>query len=170
MPARQGFTLLEILLVMAILVILTAVSLPSLQSMYGDTRVRGAGDEVRNAWAEARSRSIDSGMPYRFAVNGGSQYRVAPDTAEFWDGASAASDTDDGRAMIGSLPKNINFAPSDSADDSSGWRTVVVFLPDGTCRNDALIVIETDGSPALYVRARALTGIVSVKTPRQEGR
>ena len=37
---RSGYTLLEVLLVMAILIIITAVSLPSLDAMYGDLSYR----------------------------------------------------------------------------------------------------------------------------------
>src|SRR5262245_11888443 len=97
--SRTGFTLLEVLLVMAILVILVSVALPSLTAMYGEGRVRGAADEVRGVWAEARSRSIDNGVPFRFAVGlGGESYRIAPDTNEYWDGSSNNEESDDGKA------------------------------------------------------------------------
>lgn len=172
---RNGFTLLEILLVMAILVIMAAVTAPTLESMYGDTRVRGAGDDVRRAWAEARSRAINSGTPQRFAVKFGTeQFRVAPDTAEFWDGSTGSTSADGestaSKVMEGSLPKSILFDPSQGGggDSANGWTKVAVFLPDGTCANDAKVTVKADDSSPLIISVRGLTGIVSVRTRKQE--
>src|SRR5262249_27782851 len=108
---RSGFTLLEVLLVMAILVILMAVSFPSMMAMYGDSKVRGAADEVVGAWAEARARAIDDGIAYRFAVMPGKErYRIAPDSPDYWDGSKETSDdADDGKCKTGSLPSGIVF-------------------------------------------------------------
>lgn len=175
-PERPGYTLLEVLLVMAILVILTSVSLPSLVSMYGDTKVRGAGDEVRYAWAEARTRSIDHGVPYRFSVQFDSgTYRIAPDSQEFWNDASD-SEMDDGKTLVGSLPTGINFEPDKNQNtpmQTGNWSSIAVFLPDGTCKNDATIVVKPDdGTYPLIISVRGLTGMVSVRTRKQieEGR
>jgi len=174
-PSRQGFTLLEVLLVMAILVIMLAVAMPTLEGMMGNTRTRGAADEVTRAWATARSRSIDNGVPYRFAVQPeSSKYRVAPDRDEYWSGDSG-NDTDDGTVLAGALPEGIRFQldanqPAMSNGSDSNWTPVVIFLPDGTSRADARIVVHPgdDGSP-LYISVRALTGIVTVRTPKQMG-
>jgi Tfp pilus assembly protein FimT len=155
--------------VAAILIVLTAVSLPTMEAMWGDTRVRGAGDEVRRAWAEARARAINTGAPYRFSVSGESRYKVAPDQSEFWDGsASESQETDDGKTLVGALPQSIRFAAPDTPDTGGGWHTVTVFLPDGTCRNDATVRIDADGQAPLFVSVRALTGIVSVRTQQRE--
>jgi len=174
---RKGFTLLELLLVMAILVILAAVSLPTMQAMYGDTRVRGAADEVRGAWAEARTRSIDNGVPYRFAIiTGKEQFRLAPDTNEFWDGSSGdidpTSESNSAKVIVGSLPKHIFFeSKQDLPGGSGGWRTIAIFLPDGSCKNDASVVVRADDCDPLTISVRGITGIVTVRTQKQlEGR
>ncbi|TMQ33677.1 MAG: prepilin-type N-terminal cleavage/methylation domain-containing protein [Planctomycetota bacterium] len=85
--SRQGYTLFEVVLVLALLVLLAAITYPSLDAMYGDSKVTAAGDMVRGAWAEAQARAMDEGRAYRFAVipNQGN-YRVAPDSADFWSG------------------------------------------------------------------------------------
>lgn len=169
---RDGYTLLEVLLVMAILVILVAVSIPSLDAMYGDTRVRGAADDVRGAWAEARARAIDTGVGHRFAVIPGSErYRVAPDSHDYWDGSKETeADGDDGKVLTGSLPSGIVFdIKQDLPEEAGGWRVIATFLPDGTCRDDARVVVQpSDGGSPLIVSVRGLTGIVTVRTPKQE--
>jgi hypothetical protein len=45
--------------------------------------------------------------------------------------------------------------------DPSAWSTVVVFLPDGTARADAEVVLLTSGAKPLLMRLRALTGVVT---------
>jgi Tfp pilus assembly protein FimT len=175
---RSGFTILEILLVMAILIVIAAVTLPTLDASYGDTRVRGAGDDVRRACAEARSRAISTGVPYRFSTHSdNAHFLVAPDVDDSGNGnsngASSADsaptkEMDDGKLLVGTLHDSIDFGKTDATDSGGGWRTRAVFLPDGTCRADTQITIETKGGgTSLVVSIRQLTGIVSVQTKRQ---
>jgi len=169
---RNGFTLLEIVLVMAIVIIISAVCLPTMNAMYADTRVRGAADEIRRAWAEARAHAIDTGKPYRFSVKFEKiEYRVAPDSEDFWNSVPEGS-TDSTAALSNSLPDGINFTrDTKSKFPASGeWSTVVVFLPDGTSRADASIAVQEGNGPPLTVSVRGLTGNVSVKNAKQEGR
>lgn len=169
---RTAFTLLEILLVIAIMIILMAVAYPTLEGMYEDTRVQAAADDVRGAWAEARVRAIDNGIPFRFSVKPNQEkFRVAPDLAEFWDGVTDSDtegESEDGKVIVGSLPKNIFFSlESDAPETSGGWRTVATFLPDGTCKDDARIVLRADDCQPLVVSVRSLTGITRVQPQKQ---
>ena len=170
---RKAFTLLEVLLVMAIIVIIMAVAYPSMEAWWADARVQGAADEVRGAWAEARVRAIDSGIPYRFAVKPDSErYRIAPETAEFWDGnTDSGSDvvSDDGKVLIGSLPKDIVFKMNTEAPETAGgWMVVATFLPDGTSKDNAEVhIAQKDGSYPIVVSVRSLTGITRVQPQKQ---
>ncbi len=169
---RSGFTVLEVLLVLAILIVIMAVAYPTLDGMYGDARVQAAADDVRGAWAEARVRAIDTGIPYRFAVKPNQEkYRVAPDSSEFWGGSDdsdADGRIDDGQTITGSLPKNIVFTlDTDAPDSGGGWRTVATFLPDGTSKDDARVVLRADGCQPLVVSVRSLTGITRVQPQSQ---
>jgi prepilin-type N-terminal cleavage/methylation domain-containing protein len=168
--ARAGFTLLEVLLVLAIIIIIMAVAFPSLEAWYGDTRVQAAADDVRGAWAEARARAIDTGVTYRFSVKNSDTFRIAPDVEEYWEGATDDGETesDDGKVLVGKLPKNIHFRMDSNAPmSSSGWITVARFLPDGTCKDDAQIVLDADGYKPLVVSVRSLTGITRVQPQKQ---
>src|SRR5437588_5623421 len=65
---RPAFTLFELVLVMAILVMLAAVATPTLDSLYGTFRVTAAADSIRAAWADARTHAMNEGCAYRFSV------------------------------------------------------------------------------------------------------
>jgi len=156
--------------VMAIIIVIMAVSLPTLDAMYGDTRIRGAADEVRGAWADARARSIDDGVPYKFAVMPGQpRFRIAPDSPGSWDGASdSGHDSDDGKVKTGTLPKPVTFEQGDGGQqESGGWLTLVTFLPDGTCKDDASVAVKEQGYALIVVvSVRGLTGSVSVEVKK----
>src|SRR5262245_5273726 len=90
---RKGFTILELMLVMAIIIMLMAMALPEIETMYLDMRVQAGGDHLRARFAQARSRAIEEGQPYRFAVKPTTgEYRLAPDTSDYWDENSNPKD------------------------------------------------------------------------------
>jgi prepilin-type N-terminal cleavage/methylation domain-containing protein len=180
--ARRAYTLFEVLLVLAILVILAAITYPSLDSMYGGYKVQAAADQVRGAWASARSRAVDEGRAYRFSVvQGKGNFRVAPDSHDFWKSSEPPRTEDSANPPLilgDALPKGISFGdqlpantdtilPADHIDPAS-WSTVLTFLPDGSVREDAAIAVRMKGTRGLVLRLRALTGVVSVR-PFEEG-
>ena len=179
---RQAFTLMEMILVLAIIVILGALSFPALESFYSGVQVDAGADGVRAAWAEAQAHAVNEGRAYRFAIlSGQGNYRVAPDGADFWEGNGAgATDTDSGDppyVLDSAMPKGVAFteAGADAAVpsgetstakgsvDPSQWETVAVFLPDGTARDNAEVTIRAAGARAVTLRLRGLTGVVTVQ-------
>jgi type II secretory pathway pseudopilin PulG len=185
---RSGSTLIEIILVMTILVIISAMSIPSLQSMYGSYKLNGGVDAVRSAWADARARAIEEGRPYRFSVEqDGSSYRVAPNQDDYWVGGNNGPDDDpNGKGLIleKSLPSGVRFAvngepsnPStveeptkDTLEEkpvtTSNWTTAVIFEPDGTSKHDVGVQFSVRGCKATTLQLRGMTGTVSVKTEK----
>jgi type II secretory pathway pseudopilin PulG len=168
---RPAFTLLEILLVLVILILLAAVAYPTLSGMYGDVRVKAAGDQVRAAWTEARSNAIEGGRDYRFSVQPGTgKFRVAPNSQSFWDGSNGASDPPDPNAppplvQEGELSGGIVFDVSSDLPSDGTWTTVVVFKSQGDCSADTEISLkeaDDDGTP-IVIRVRAMTGAISVR-------
>jgi prepilin-type N-terminal cleavage/methylation domain-containing protein len=178
---RSGYTLFEMAIVLALLVLLAGLAVPSLETMYSDYKLQSAVDQVRGKWAALRARAIVDGRPYRFSVvPGAGDFRGAPDSGDFSAGGEAA-DPDNGPLVFqDSLPQGITFgtgdAPAAPADDASagaapvssgGWTTAAVFLPDGTAQQDAQIVFSYPGSGSIVLRLRALTGGVSTRRPGQ---
>jgi len=181
---RSGASLLEILLVMAILVLVSALSIPSLHSMYGAYQMNASVDAVRSAWADARERSINENRPYRFAIDPtGTMFRVAPDDAAYWEGGNGPSDDPNGQGYVlekalnsgvcftangegSSQPpeeKNPNVSATDRPVHASQWLPAAGFLPDGTASQDVQVVFHASGCKPTGLRLRGLTGNVSVE-------
>jgi prepilin-type N-terminal cleavage/methylation domain-containing protein len=172
MTHRRGFTILEVLLVVAVMVMLAAMAYPSIEAMYGDLRLTAAADQVRARWADARTRAIEEGRPYRFSTQPDGQYKIAPDTSQFWSGsgettAGDVNNSDSPPLVIEeTLPQGFKFADeSNSGDTDAGpWQTAIKFLPDGTANTDKTITIQADGYRPVQLRIRALTGAVTAET------
>ncbi|MCX7699369.1 MAG: GspH/FimT family pseudopilin [Gemmataceae bacterium] len=170
MAERRGMTLLELMLVLAIVAMLAAIAYPSIETMYGDLRVQAAADHLRGRFALARSRAIEDGRPYRFAVQSNSGvYRIAPDSAEFWgDGGSVGSDDaafPTPLQLEDTLPEDIAFQLADDRGFGTNgtWSTLVVFLPDGSCSSDRIIRLEREGNRPVEIRIRGLTGGITTQ-------
>ena len=63
---RPGFTLMEILLVVALLVAISAIALPALEGPMENHRLRVSGDIVRVEWSHARIKAMETGRTYVF--------------------------------------------------------------------------------------------------------
>jgi hypothetical protein len=180
---RQAFTLFELVLVLALMIILAAIAFPSLDSMYGGFKVMSAEDMVRSAWARARSKAIDDGVAYRFCVVAGKgNFRIAPDLDDFWtgkEGGTSHLDTGTPPLVVQDvLPKGVRFitgkpdqgggvdpggdtiVPAGAVDPST-WTNPIVFLPDGTARDDAELTLSVRGAIPRVLRLRGLTGVVT---------
>src|SRR5262249_46829411 len=128
---RRGFTLLEMILVLALVVILASLVYPSYTAMQRSYRLEGAADEAKAGMITARAQAIEEGRPYRFAVvPGKGNYRVAPDSPDFW-GSGTPPTAPEGTAapllLEDSLPEGTNFGEDIKI-------TEVIFLPDGSAR------------------------------------
>jgi prepilin-type N-terminal cleavage/methylation domain-containing protein len=184
--ARTGFTLFELVLVLAILVIFSALAYPSVNAFYSSHQMRRAADMVRTSWAEARAHAIDEARPYRFAIvpNKGN-YRIAPHAPEYWSSDPPPAPADPANpplVLSDALPKGLRFSTADAAGPNAGpsslpaaqvpmdaWSTKVIFLADGTAKSDVEIAFGAKGTRELNLRLRGLTGAVTVRwSPNRE--
>jgi prepilin-type N-terminal cleavage/methylation domain-containing protein len=180
---RGGYTLFELLLVLVLLVLLTAIAYPTLDGVLASFRMTEAADMVRAAWADARAHAMNEGQAYRFSVvPGQGNFRVAPDSADYWAGNDPPNAPDPNNPPLvydEALPRGVRFSTPDSYQsagidnqgasasppgsvDPGSWSTIVTFLPDGTTTVDVEIVFVGRGARPLDVKLRALTGAVSV--------
>ena len=160
-PHRTGYTLFEILVVLALLLLLAIVILPSVVSFRGDTRQRAAADVIRGELAAARGRAMEEGRPYRVAINqAGTRIRRAPDGPDF--ATTPAFDHPDpfSTAVDCEFDHVTAEVIADEASPQSPdeWKTVATVQPDGTCREDsAVVVIKEPGNGELRLLVRGLT-------------
>ncbi len=182
---RRGYTLMEVMMVMAVMVMLSAIGYPAIDSFYSGVKVEAASDAVRAAWSEAQARAVSEGRPYRFSVvPGKGNYRVAPDSADYWAGSVPAADDPENPPLVleKSLPRGIVFGSNgegatagdgetslpDDAVPPGSWVTRAVFLPDGTAQDDVDEIIRLDNCRPITLHLRALTGVVTVQRGEDE--
>jgi len=78
-PVRRGFTLVEIIIVLGLVVIIGGLVLTAIQKPMAGRRLQLAADQIRAEWARARARAMASGQIYCFVCElGGSGYAVQP--------------------------------------------------------------------------------------------
>jgi prepilin-type N-terminal cleavage/methylation domain-containing protein len=185
---RRGFTLLEVLLTLFVLVVLAALTWPALANSFARYRLRAAADQVRAQWVSARVKAMqtDSVQIFRYTP-GGNEYSVQrrnvmeavvdPSTG---DSTGVTGDTPDpapGSATKETLPDGITFAGSETAPDTRAatvdtsadqsptsapdWADPVLFYPDGTT-STARLVLRSDRGLGLELSLRGLTGVVTV--------
>ena len=171
---RSGYTILELLVVITILLILGAVVLPSITGMARDTKGQAAADAVRGHAALARSRAVEDGRAYQLLVwPDGTRLRVAPDESEQPEQPADGTATP---ALIRetALPPTVTLVPisfgtdQQQTTDANGWIKLATFKPDGTCLEDGVqFELREPGAAALVVNVRGLTGSVTVNTQKQ---
>ena len=69
---RGGFTLIEMLIVLAVLAAMAAFTLPAMRGPLDKSRLRAAGQQIQAALSKARSLSVREGIPveFRYELNG----------------------------------------------------------------------------------------------------
>jgi prepilin-type N-terminal cleavage/methylation domain-containing protein len=76
---RRGFTLLELILVLALMVVIVTLAGTNLRSGFRQQRLRKAAEQVRTEWARARNEAIKRGRVQVFYhAQQGNQYLTMP--------------------------------------------------------------------------------------------
>ena len=196
-PSRRGTTLLELVLVMAILVLVASLGYPAYETLVEGVKTDTAVDAVRGALADAQAHAMNEGQAYRFAIVPGQRdIRIAPDSSDYWSGggtpAQSSNDNTDPPLAYGSkLPAGmaINIG-SDAVAGTSGTETekdsaankdssanldpaaytsAAVLLPDGSARDDVDLAMSRNGVRVVVIHLRALTGSVTVQNVQNGG-
>lgn len=69
-PLRRGFTLVEMLIVVAVMSILALFAAPKFEGLYEANRLASARQEVTTAIATARAAAIQKGRPSTLSITG----------------------------------------------------------------------------------------------------
>ncbi len=176
-----AYTLLELLLVMALILLMAALTVPVMESMLSDSRITAAGDQIRGRMAEARAQAMDQGKPWKFAfLPNSSLYQLAPEDSVEWTGNNRDL-VQKADVIRAELPKEIYFGVTqediqngrEPPTPGSAWTTAAVYLPDGSARD----TVKDDGTVSLdtvtyfgkmgivpqRIQLRGLTGVVTIE-------
>ena len=181
-----AFTLLEMLLVLAILVAITMVTLPVVEKMYDTHRIRQAAMEVRTTLSAARLRAVDEGASFecRFEpdgrhlvimVRGDGGVRFGSEESE----STAASQRRTAGIHI-ELPESLYFWTANRARTrleekalrgladgdvlgNRSWSPPVVFAANGSATHTQFEIRDQEGR-VVELQVRGLTGAASASS------
>lgn len=139
-PSRRGFTLIEVMIALAIVVALVGVAMPMIRAGGPEARLESTASRIREMVSHARERSMRSGTPW--IVN------VGKDAAGAWTVKASPLHDDEPEA---------EEEPAAIADD---W---LLLMPDGSSVELHELTLTTDRSRALKVRASRATSAISTQ-------
>lgn len=162
---RRAITLIEVLLVLAVLVMLAAMTWPALGEPMASQRLLKAADRIRTEWAKARVGAMRTGQTYifRYTVDDSSftiEAQAGPEAVDLLSSSTtgvfdefatdATMATEATEQAKGNLPENIKFISAEVAFDtrSSSLGTT----DDGTVltATDATETISDGTEPILF--------------------
>lgn len=122
---RSGYTFFELMIVLAIILIVSALAAPSLMDRVRSGNVREAAQHVSEVLAAARTYAIDTGVDYhfRFEVGGNNVVAIPAEPGETL-GNSNGSDTDSADLLYHTAKLSDTIALQYTQDHTSGSETL----------------------------------------------
>ena len=186
MKRRRGLTLLELMLVLAILVAVTALAMPALGRSVERQRLSQGADLVRAAWMRSHVRAMRTGQIQMFRYElAGNKFRTetwrtleeeSPPPGQTQSIAAKSPEPPAERET--ELPEGVEFVAGDAefenrsasveeevnkfGTSSGNWSRPIIFYPDGSTSN-AHIIVGNQRRATIRVDLRGLTGGVQVR-------
>jgi prepilin-type N-terminal cleavage/methylation domain-containing protein len=184
---RAGYTLIELLLVLAIIVVAAAAVTPSLRGVLRNAGLKAAANTVRAELTRAHVTAMKTGRTQVFQYElGGGKYKIQPwigddDALESPTGDtssapvpsppahSAAADKTlsegtkftAGDALVESRSQRIDEELSGSGGSGATWSRPILFYRDGSA-SDAFIIVGNDHQAGIRIDLRGMTGAVKI--------
>ncbi len=186
----RAFTLLEVLLVLAILVVVAAVSVPTLRGVMRDAALKSAAETVRVQWTKAHVKAMKTGriQVFRFEM-GGMRFTVQPwaaadDAIEAAPSVQGFGSADEetasprldtsaalplpegtmfvaGAAALEGRSQAVEESISDANRFEADWSQPILFYPDGST-SDAWVIVANERDVAIRVDLRGMTGTATL--------
>jgi type II secretion system protein H len=187
---RRGFTLVELLLVLAILVILAATAAPILRGTMQDAALRSAADQIRVEMTRANVRAMKTGriQVFRFE-QGGTQFSVQPYAAAddeieaapavqgFGNAEEEVASARLDKTLAVTLPEGVTFASGEALAEGRAmaieqdisqsnrfegdWSQPILFYPDGSS-SDAYVIVVNQREVGIRIDLRGMTGAATL--------
>ncbi|WP_435979807.1 pilus assembly FimT family protein [Psychrobacter sp. DM4] len=107
---QSGFTLVEMMVTIAVLAIIVSIAAPSIRTQLADQRVKSTTATLENALKEAKAESVIRRQDIVLSYNNTSDPRVITLTGE--DASTIANYNYSDQSTITSVPLNVTFEPS----------------------------------------------------------
>lgn len=132
---QSGFTLIEMMVVLAIFAIVAAIAIPNFMSLLPGMRLNGAARQVMGDLMAARMKAVKLNQRTKVFFDSSSQYRICDDANN--DGTVAAGEGDVVTRNIQANYHDVSFDLDNTADP--------VFSPRGTATNRTITLQQTSG-------------------------
>ncbi len=182
--SRAGYTLVEMLLVMSVLLALAFVSWPLLEGAFADYELRRTSETMTASLAGARARAIDSGSTYQFRFEpGGTRWFAVPAGTDDLSGGMEDLTSAAGLAGVlsGEIPEGLQFqsldqnasterldqdvlglVPEGSLWSNVLWSAPVLFFADGSA-DSSMFDIRDEKGETYRISIRDLTGAAGIE-------
>ena len=181
---RTAFSLLELMIILAVMLTISALAAPTLMDRVQNGRIQEAAENVREVLANARRYAIDSGLDYHFRFEVDGQAVVAIPAEQLASPSNNfTSDPKDTRSVLEALILDDGLFLRAQKDENAGgetleskafdtlaeaadlaqrtWSLPILFRFDGTAEDRSFRVMDEEGRAAV-VTVRGLTGAVRV--------
>ncbi len=187
--SRPAYTLLELLLALAVVAVLAGVTIPSALRMYADSQLSNAAELVRDVVGQTRLNAVHTGeqFQFRYEKDGRRFVQLPVEVPAPVDQTATPSQIPPRPpSVLGELPKGMKFetayVSASSTADTSGlplspelfqglpkaqelvslaWSEPVLFAGDGSS-NDASWLVVDQRKQSIKVDVRGLTGAASI--------
>ena len=144
----RGFTLLELMIALAIAAIMMMIGLPSYQLLVDNTKTKGTAESMLSGLRLARAEAIKRNAPMRFQLVSSLSASCAYDTtSSLW----VVSQTD--QANFGEVAGNCDQAPAlplDPCDASCKDKPYIAYKSLGTSRDDPSLIVAADAAVVTF--------------------
>ncbi|MCX7919373.1 MAG: prepilin-type N-terminal cleavage/methylation domain-containing protein [bacterium] len=164
MPIMNGFTLLEILVVLVIVTLIVGAAIPNFRGAFEQSRLETASRNLATTLGTAHHLSVIHRLMFqvKFDLNK-QEYQIIPDSSLLKD-----DDELPNYARRHTLPDgvkfntiNINIPNVSEADD--GTIKSIAFYPDGST-DGAIISISDESGAVITLQVMKATGLIKVST------
>ena len=114
---RDGFTLTEIIVALAIIAILAAIAIPNWSTLLPNYALNSAARQVQSEFQKAKSRAVSENTDYRLVFSSTSySYSIERDTGSGWQSTGENKPLPEGITLGGSSTTTLSFAPRGSSN------------------------------------------------------
>jgi type II secretion system protein H len=163
---RRAFTLIEVMVVVAIIGLMAAMGIPAIGSAFQKEGMRKAVDDITGVFFSAREQAIVGNKAVAVEFHPGERRFGVVGTA---GGDDTVINTHSGRTLAATLPAGVEMAALDIFRREyvqSDWARIY-FNPDGTCDEAVIVLVAKGGAQSEKITLEYATGLPVVSAVDQ---